>query len=373
MTILYGSGNPQPDNWRALDLWIGDLDLSTANPPEIVITHDELKEELEVSCTPYCASPYSSFYTYAFYWGGSRTFFWDKTARGGLGRYKFDHNFFPRMSGVTVNIYNPPPGVKIPTCNGGKCRGKFTPFAGQKLAVGKLDFDGKPDVAVLASTATLPSAPTLVSPLQAAITKFDPTTGVQVTDLTADIAGLAGDLTGHALAIGAPGFPDGSGNGFIAFAKRSAPGAGSALRLFRWKETAVGSGTFEDMTSKMLPNPLPASDSFQASALRFIDVDEDGDEDLVLLAQAPPNGSENALRILRNEVAEVDGVPSVGVLRTTLDSLIDGVVNTNPRADFFDGVCLAIGDVDGDAALDYVVTKAVSSGEPATRALRTDK
>ena len=91
-------------------------------------------ENYYVSCTPYCASPYSAGYSYSFYWGGTRVFKWDQSARSGLGRYKYDQNYFTRKSGITVPIFNAPPGVVVPTCTPGQCRGKFTPFIGQRLA-----------------------------------------------------------------------------------------------------------------------------------------------------------------------------------------------------------------------------------------------
>lgn len=374
MSTLYGGGTTTTDNWRGLDMWIGDVDLLASGPPEIILTHDETKDDLEVGCAPYCASPYSGGYTYAFHWGGSRAFVWDKAARGGLGRYKFEHNFFPRKSGVTVQIFNPPPGVTIPTCTGTSCRGTFTPFAGQKLAVGFLDGDGKPDVAVLANAITLPNVEGMPSPLQVAINRFDPVGGSALTDLS---GGISAD-PGHAIAIGQPGFPDGNGYGAIATARNTAPANGVAIELLRYKPSNLEGdpGSFEDITSKALPtSSASAGDKFQASAMQFIDIDLDGDQDLILVANAAPAAGESAFRILRNESGLVNGVPSVGVFKETLRPLfVDPVIGLVPAAnDAFDGSSLAIGDLDGDGALDFVVTRATTGTGAQTRAIKTDK
>jgi hypothetical protein len=336
----------------------------------MIITHDEVKEDRNVNCGTYCSSPFGSGVSYGFYWGGSRMFVWDPNARSGLGRYKFAHNFFPRKSGVTVPIANPPAGVKIPSCNGGSCRGTFTPFAGQKIAVGFLDGDGKPDIAVVSNTTTLPGSVNLTTPLQVAINRFTPSGGgSDVTDATAKISSSE---TGDAIAIGQPGFPDGNGFGVIAVAQATAPPSGSALRLYRFKPSQIAEdiGDFEEITTKALPDPLPANDALQSSAIRFLDVDDDGDQDMVLVAAAAPGGTEPAFRILRNEAAVVNGVPSVGVFRDALRPLVAAL--RDATGDPFDGRSLAIGDLDGDDALDFVVTRSTGPG-PATRAIRIDR
>src|SRR6185369_10874864 len=48
------------DNWRGLDMWVGDIDKGAATaPPEILIVHKDTKQELDVTCSPYCASPFA--------------------------------------------------------------------------------------------------------------------------------------------------------------------------------------------------------------------------------------------------------------------------------------------------------------------------
>ena len=49
-------------------------------------------------------------------------------------------------------IVTTPSGVVIPICNnsyGKPCVDRFTPFIGKRIAVGELNADGKPDVAVV--------------------------------------------------------------------------------------------------------------------------------------------------------------------------------------------------------------------------------
>ena len=72
------------DDWRGLDVWVGDLDANGSGPPDIVLTHDEVKDDNNpnaevfnsgVYCGNYCAVPQGGFaYAYTFYWGGSRAF-----------------------------------------------------------------------------------------------------------------------------------------------------------------------------------------------------------------------------------------------------------------------------------------------------------
>src|SRR6185436_13105059 len=43
MTVLYSAGGKnETDDWRAQDMWIGDVDLANQSPPEIVITCDRV-------------------------------------------------------------------------------------------------------------------------------------------------------------------------------------------------------------------------------------------------------------------------------------------------------------------------------------------
>ena len=369
------------DNWRGLDMWVGDIDKGGAGPPEIVITHDEVKDDDNpatdvfmsgVYCGNYCSTAQTFAYSYTFYWGGSRLFVWDKGANQGQGRYKFDSTFFPRKSGPVVP-QGGPGGISIPACSphySRICKGSFTPFIGKRVAVGNLDTDGKPDIAVLSDQVVQRrdkpnDALFTTSSLQVALNKFNPAEGSGVTDVTGLILNLGGITQGDSVAIGQPGFPDGNSFGVIAFAKATSPGAGGVLRLFKYKP-GTGVGDFEDISTGALP-AADAVDQFQASRLAWLDVDADGDQDLVLLAPAPPGGTGPALRIMRNERVST----TVGNLRRTLDPLFAGIVS---GSEHFEGDALSIGDLTGDGYNDYVVTRATPSGTGTqTRIVKTDR
>ncbi len=369
------------DDWRGLDMWVGDID-KAAGPPEIVITHDEVKDddnphssafESGVYCGNYCSSVNggSSFYNYSFYWGGSRMFVWDKTANKGQGRFKFDPNFFPRKSGPVVPQTSPI--GTIPACSANYnslCKRMFTPFTGKRVSVGLLDSDGKPDVAVQSDVVLqrreARSGPlSTISSLQVGINKFNSADGAGLTDVTDRIFDLGGDTKADVITIGQPGVPDGNSFGVIAQTRIAAPGGGSALRLIKFK-LGLGAGEFEDISSQALA-ATDSNEHFQASQLSFVDTDQDGDQDLVLMANAAPGGTGPALRILRNERVG----NTVGNLRRTLDPLFAGAVTTTEH---FEGDALSIGDLTGDGLLDYLVTRETPVGTGAqTRIIKTDK
>jgi hypothetical protein len=371
---LYGGGGTQVvDSWRGLDMWIGDVDKGPAGPPEILITHKELKEELDVGCGNYCASPYSSGYTYGFYWPGSRAFVWDPSKNSGQGKYKFDFNFFPRKSGVRVPIFNPPGGVVIPICNssyGKPCRGKFTPFTGRRIAVGDLNADGKPDVAVLNDDTVSRDAVT-ISSLQVGINKFNSAAGSVITDVTDEVGNLGGDFRLDTIQIGVTGFPDGQAFGIMAVTKKSYAGGVPLMRLIKFKTPTIVNAVaaFEEITSASLP-PNAGYDNMQASQILFRDVDADGDQDMILVCDTAPGGTEPAFRILRNERVGTQ----VGVLRETLRGIITPDLITS--TEHLEGTALAIGDVNDDDALDFIITRATTSPTsvaPQTRVIITDK
>ena len=369
------------DDWRGLDMWVGDIDKGSAGPPEIVITHDEVKDDDNpasdvfasgVYCGNYCSSQQAFPYSYTFYWGGSRLFVWDKSANQGQGRYKFDPNFFPRKSGPVVP-QGLPGGGTIPPCSphySRICKGSFTPFTGKRVAVGNLDTDGKPDIAVISDQViqrrAIPNDPLAVtSSLQVGINKFNPADGAGITDVTGLIYNVGGVTQGDSVAIGQPGFPDGNSYGVIAFGKATSPGGGSVLRLLKFKPNLTV-GDFEDISGTALP-AADAIDQFQASRLAWLDVDADGDQDLVLLAPAAPAGTGPALRILRNERSG----NTVGNLRKTLGPLFTAMVT---GSEHFEGDALSIGDITGDGFLDYIVTRATSTGTGTqTRIVKTDR
>jgi hypothetical protein len=89
------------DSWRARDLWVGDLD-GDGDRPDIVLTHDELKDEPSVYCKQaYSSSPIECYHEYGFYWGGTRRLMW-LTDYGNGRRMAFDHLALPmRCSSFT--------------------------------------------------------------------------------------------------------------------------------------------------------------------------------------------------------------------------------------------------------------------------------
>jgi hypothetical protein len=72
--------------------------------------------------------------------------------------------------------------------------------------------------------------------------------------------------------------------------------------------------------------------------------------------------------VFRNEVV---GTTS-GMFRQTLDGLISPLVTPTEH---FEGEFMAIGDLDEDGALEFVITRAVTQGAtaPHTRAIHIDK
>jgi hypothetical protein len=358
------------DGWRGLDVWVGDLDANGSGPPDIVLTHDELKDDDNpnaevfrsgVYCGNYCAAPQGGFaYAYTFYWGGSRAFTWDKNARSGLGRYKFDPNYFPRKSGPLVPS-TAPGGIGFQACSphyNSICKSTFTPFTGKRLAVGDLDADGKLDVAVVADHAiqrrfTVNGPLTTISSLQVARQGFNAQDGAKVTDVTAKLTALGTDLTGDAVAIGRTGYPDGNAFGTIAIARASSsPG----LRLLRFFDNS-GTLAVADVSAETLPAPVGA-DVLQAGEIRFLDVDGDGDQELVLLAPAAPGGTQAALRILRNGGSGA----AAGVFDRAWNELVAAAVLPG---DPFEGSALSIGDLTGDGLPEFTVSRALPGQQPA--------
>jgi hypothetical protein len=348
MTSMVSGTRPNDvDDWRARDLWIGDLD-GAGGPPDLVATTDRTFENQYVACTPYCGSPYGGGYPYSFYWGGTRVFRWDAAARGGLGRFAFDPFRLPRRAALTDPLAGAPPQIEIPRCNAATpCAGTFTPFTGERLAVGRVDGDAHLDVAVLATTTpTVNGAP--ASALQVTLLRSR-TAVVPDVDATSAVTALGVDLRGDAVAIGDAPWSGGSGGRLLA-AARASPGSGSALRLFRHVAGAdpAQTGTFEDLTGAALPTASGA-ESWQADDLAFLDVDLDGDDDLALLSRS------RGLRLLRSVGLAGGGGPFAPYAGALVDAA---------SPDPFVGGALTLGDLDGNGLLDFVV-----AGRGATRVL----
>ena len=361
-----GVSNASGDNWRGLDLWVGDVDSGPAAPPEIIITHKDMKEELNIFCGNYCNTSTTGGYTYSFYWGGSRAFTWDPKARGGQGRYKFEHNFFPRKAGVTVPVFNPPPGVVIPTCTTNECRGTFTPFIGQLLRVQDISADGRPDVVVISDGEVKANGQT-ISSTQVGLFGFSAVTGSFVTDITSTLTALGGQTRADSATIGLFGYPDGNSFGTIVLGQAEAT-SGRAIRLLQFQPGVVEGdpGSFADVTAQTIP-PASGNEAWQASAMQVADVDTDGDPDLILVAKEAPGPGEPAFRILRNTIAN----NQIGILSPEFSGLIELIAGGSEP---FDGGVLVIGDLDGDGGNEFVVTRTESTQTgPQTRIIATDQ
>jgi hypothetical protein len=355
----FGGGSPfVGDNWRGQDMWVGDIDTS-GGVPDILIVHDELKHEPNVDCGNYCSSAVTYPFQYHFYWGGARALLWDATLRDGNGKFRFAHEFFPRKSGVAVAIAIPGGGT-ITGCSA-PCAGKFPPFIGQKIRVGRIDSDAKLDIAVL-SSGTVQAYGATVSSLQVALNRPSTATGSAVTDVTPRLTELAGDYRGNAITIGQPF----SAYGTIAISKLLGGGSGSVLKLLQAKASTVEGEliTFQDISSTKLP-AVSVDDKWQAADIRFADANGDRLEDLILLSNAPVGAGGMSFRILRS-VVDAGTVRFEESFKSILSPLALG-------GDTFDGFVMQIGDLNGDGANEYIITRATAGGGASqTRVITTD-
>lgn len=360
----FGTATPTVgDNWRGLDLFVGDLDPAPDGRPEIVVTHDEVKDEYGVSCVPYCEIPNGQTAQYGFYWGGTRLFAWDATRRDGAGQFRFDPDGFPSRRAITVPRL--PPGEIPPYCaSSNPCAGTFTPFTGHVLRVADLDGDSKPDVVVL-NDEVIQVHERDTSSLQIALNVQD-TDGTTLTDVTEHMPSTGADSTGDSLAVGRTGFPDANVLGTIAVSRRAAAGADGVLRIIQFSAPTATSEPIEvaDVSERVLP-ATTASDRHQADWMEFVDIDADGDQDLILLSASELAVGRSSLRILRN--VAVNG--EVGILSDSLQPLLDALVTPD---DVLDGATVLLGDLDRDDAIDALITRDDGPGDdPRTRLVRS--
>ncbi len=311
------------DDWRAADLWIGDLD-GDGGIDDIVATHDEIPEGV---------SPLSPYYVY--YLSGTRIFSFATPQGGGYGAFAWQSRRMPHVIGTKVQT----PGFV--QCGDDACRDTFTPFTGTSLAVTDLDGDGRRDIAVTSpGVVTVNGAP--VTSTQ--IARSEVILGLDVmTDETSilshAIAPLRGDILLSGDVIG-----DGAEDLVVV---RSTVGAGLSVDVVENRGFARTWGVRSD---DLLPG-VDGCEHLQADAAQLVDIDGDGDLDLVLLVVAPPTAGATTtglgLRLLRN------GGES-GFSRE-LEELIP-----RPVSEDWSGRALAVGDGPGGPLL--VIARPNSAG-----------
>lgn len=140
------------------------------------------------------------------------------------------------------------------------------------------------------------------------------------------------------------------------------------MRILTYKKPAVINqiADFEDISSAVLPL-APLNDRWQASRIIFRDIDSDGDQDMIMVCDAPPGGTDPAYRVMRNESVN----QQVGVFRETLKGLI---TSQTSASDHLEAEAMSIGDVNKDGTFDFVLSRAgTSATPPQTRVLIIDK
>jgi len=114
------------DDWRGLDMWVGDIDRGAAGPPEIVITHDEVKDDDNPASDVFSSGRVLRqlllverragvlLLRLHVLLGRLAPLRVGQSGNQGQGKYKFDPNFFPRKSGPVVPQGGVPGGGTIP-------------------------------------------------------------------------------------------------------------------------------------------------------------------------------------------------------------------------------------------------------------------
>lgn len=258
------------DVWQADRVWVGDLE-GDGGTPEIVATHDEPAFQTEGTAP-----------TFVHHGSGTRVFSYS----GSPKRFRWEPTRTPTVLGVTQ------PFGAFPVCTENECADEYENFQGTDLAIADLDLDGRKDFVttrlgertyrnnVASSTQIGRNVVGTVDSITSAL-PIDETTypadrvllGPLTDDDRPDLVLLTSTptATGNLLEL--------AGNGGI--------GRESWSRLTDWRPTVDG-------------------ETFRAHDGDLLDLDADGDLDLLLVRRAPDIGITRTLLPLRNHDGRLD-------------------------------------------------------------------
>ncbi len=317
-SILFASPSAY-DDWCAEDLWIGDLD-GDGGVPDIVATHD---------ATPTGVSPLTPFYTY--YLSGTRVFSFAAN-ESGYGQFAHQSERFPHVIGTQA------PTQGFQQCISGACADDYTPFRGTSLAVVDLNGDGRRDVAVTSPSGLVRNGVAIASTQVAQ--NIDDILGVRMEDRSTGVSASIDTLRGD---IVLPGDVTGSTDPDLVVVSHTASGSGIAVQIAEFRGFT---NTWAVRGAALLPG-ADGGERLQADDADLLDVDGDGDLDLVLLTSTVPTGGSTTtgrgLRILRNLGASGFG--------RELEMLLPSVAAAGDLA----GRALVVADLDDDDGLVIVV------------------